>query len=90
MLVKIVLAEAQKTKNGQNDELGAQLSQVFFLFPIINIPARKGTVFAIKGKTKANRKGLKALNILRAARYQAKCEAQNGMDQDIPLPHLDR
>ncbi|GMP88786.1 hypothetical protein CsSME_00040639 [Camellia sinensis var. sinensis] len=28
--------------------------------------------------------------ILQVARYQAKCEARTGMEQDIPFPHLDR
>ena len=46
MLVKIVLVGNQKQKNGQNDELGAQLSQVFCLFPFVKIFARKGTLLS--------------------------------------------
>ena len=42
-----------------------------------------------KGTTEANRKKEESSHILQATRYQAKCEARTGMDQDIPLPHLD-
>ena len=68
MLVKTVLVES-KSKNGQNDELGAQLSQVFCLFPFVKILAKKGTilvekgtVFARKGTTEVNSKRPKALS----------------------------
>ena len=74
----------------KNDELGAQLSQVFCLFPIVNILATKGTLLAGKGTTEADRKRAKSAHILQATRYQAKSEARIGMGQDIPLPHLDR
>ncbi|KAF5932568.1 hypothetical protein HYC85_028739 [Camellia sinensis] len=43
-----------------------------------------------KGTTEANKQRAESSLILQAARYQAKCEARIGMDQDIPLPHLDR
>lgn len=49
MLVKTVLVESKKIKNGQNDELGAQLSQVFCFFPFVKILAGKGTLLVGKG-----------------------------------------
>ena len=54
-----------KLKNGQNDELRAQLSQASCLFPIANILARKATLPAKKkkgGMTEVNNKGRKALS----------------------------
>ena len=61
MLIKIVLVENQN-KNGQNNELGAQLSQASCLFLVVNAFARKGTLLARKGTTEVNKKGLKALS----------------------------
>ncbi|GMP24382.1 hypothetical protein CsSME_00001663 [Camellia sinensis var. sinensis] len=43
-----------------------------------------------KGTIEANNKRPKSSLILQAARYQAKCEAQTGMEQDISFPYLDR
>ena len=69
MLVKIVLVENQNKKKGLNKELGAQLSRASSLFPVVNAFARmgtilvgKGTLFAKKGITEVNNKGLKALS----------------------------
>ena len=71
-----------KIKNGQNDEIGAQLSQMFCLPPVVTLLARKGTLLAErapyspeKGTTETDHKTAEGSLILQATRYQAKCEA---------------
>ena len=85
-MVKIILVEKNKTKNGQNDELGAQLSQVFCLFPFVKMIVGKGTVSA----RKEHNKRAESSHILQATKYQAKCEARTRRWQDILLHHLDK
>ena len=82
MLVKIVLVESKIKKWSKWWTRGTVESG------FLSFPRRQHT--CQKGHNWSQQQNAESSLILRATRYQAKCEARTGMGQDISLHHLDR